>query len=220
MTNLAMAGFWGRKSKLVRLVCFRKVRSLVALYLPISSKSLLANYDKVYTTAANKMVARTPIAALANAAAGYSPQIPESDLRNESPNDNRSQKSHDEESNAPLSSAMNPSKASQNAFARRNQVVNTRSLSLGSATHVGTNPVMNETLSVIEEHITDMHTPRQSFLGSTYNRNDDFVDESNPRLSYINGHETDEEDVAQFTEREVREWNPSQAAEHLEQLGA
>jgi SAM domain (Sterile alpha motif)/PH domain len=167
------------------------------------------------------MIARTPMAALANAAAGYTPQRPESDYRSTSTSDNQSEQSLTEDTNSSLSSAISQVKPSQNAFARRNQVSTTRSLSLGSATHVGTNPVMNETLSVIEEHITDMHTPRQSFLNSTYNnQDDDFTQDSNQRLSYINGNETDEEDVSQFTEREVREWTPSQVAEHLEQLGA
>ena len=114
------------------------------------------------------------------------------------------------------------------AFARRNQLaavstgqvqtgpmpqLGARSLSLGSLGHGGLNPVMNETLSVIEEHITDMNTPRSSLL-------DTRLDAAGQRMSYINGHETDEEDVARFTEREVRLWTPSQVAEHLEQMGA
>jgi hypothetical protein len=89
-----------------------------------------------------------------------------------------------------------------------------RSLSLGSLGHGGSNPVMNETLSVIEEHITDMNTPRSSLLDTRLDA------AAGQRLSYINGHETDEEDVARFTEQEVRQWTPSQVAEHLEQMGA
>jgi hypothetical protein len=117
---------------------------------------------------------------------------------------------------------MSHGAASGNAFARRSQNATSRSLSTGSMSHQLTSPVMNETLSVIEEHITDMHTPRQSFLeGAAFvTNNDGFRRHSPHRLSCINGNETDEEDDIRFTEAEVRAWSPSQVAEHLEQLGA
>ncbi|KAF2668829.1 hypothetical protein BT63DRAFT_286454 [Microthyrium microscopicum] len=111
---------------------------------------------------------------------------------------------------------------SGNAFAKRNQSNGTRSASMGNLSHQTNNAVMNETLSVIEEHITDMHTPRQSFLnGTTYHSpDDDYMETPANRLSYINGDETDEEDVGHLTESEVRGWSPIQVAEHLESLGA
>ncbi|CAD6583881.1 MAG: polar growth protein [Alectoria sarmentosa] len=84
-------------------------------------------------------------------------------------------------------------------------------------------PVMNETLSVIDEHITDMKNPRSRGLtverrltnesGSEYSTHID------QRLSYINGHETDEEERNLHTEREVLTWSPSQVAEYLEDIG-
>ncbi|RJE17553.1 polarized growth protein [Aspergillus sclerotialis] len=84
-------------------------------------------------------------------------------------------------------------------------------------------PVMNETLSVIDEHITNLSTPRHSLAaqdskpvtdsGSEYSSHVDH------RLSYINGHETDEEEENQPTEEEVRRWNHTETAKHLRDLG-
>ncbi|RMY15359.1 hypothetical protein D0866_13817, partial [Hortaea werneckii] len=81
-------------------------------------------------------------------------------------------------------------------------------------------PVMNETLSVIDEHITDMHTPRSSYANGHGNKRDTITSVySNPqalnRLSYIPGHETDEDDTA-HTEEEVMMWSPERVAEYLE----
>jgi PH domain/SAM domain (Sterile alpha motif) len=120
----------------------------------------------------------------------------------------------------PSSVKSNGHPTAGNAFAKRmgNIPGGPRSLSVGSVATSSSNPVMNETLSVIEEHITDMHTPRQSLLGSGYHAHSESY--ASQRLSYINGHETDEEDGAHLTEREVRNWSPAQVAEHLEQLGA
>lgn len=84
------------------------------------------------------------------------------------------------------------------------------------------NQVMNETLSVIDEHITDMHTPRQSFLGTSHQNSRDgsiYGAEAPRRLSYINGHETDEEDNHLHTDGEVMLWSPTRVAEYLEDNG-
>ncbi|OGM40117.1 polarized growth protein (Boi2) [Aspergillus bombycis] len=85
-------------------------------------------------------------------------------------------------------------------------------------------PVMNETLSVIDEHITDLSTPRHSVTASQDSKavNDSASEYSSTfehRMSYINGHETDEEEEKQPTEEEVRRWNHSDTAKHLRQLG-
>ncbi|KAK0311881.1 polar growth protein [Friedmanniomyces endolithicus] len=77
-------------------------------------------------------------------------------------------------------------------------------------------PVMNETLSVINEHITDMNTPRSSLhngnkrdtMGSVYSQ-------VLTRMSYIPGHETDEDETL-HTEEEVMLWSPLRVAEYLE----
>ncbi|KAI9659813.1 MAG: polar growth protein [Bathelium mastoideum] len=85
------------------------------------------------------------------------------------------------------------------------------------------NPVMNETLSVINEHITDMHTPRHSMLRENRRPNNDSGSEYStnvgPRLSYINGHETDEEESGVHSEAEVSKWTPERVAEYLEDVG-
>ena len=84
-------------------------------------------------------------------------------------------------------------------------------------------PVMNETLSVIDEHITDMKTTRSG--GSVVERKltnesgSEFSTHIHQRLSYINGHETDEEERNLHTEREVLTWSPRQVAEYLEDIG-
>ena len=82
---------------------------------------------------------------------------------------------------------------------------------------------MNETLSVIDEHITDMKTPRSNGRGherrSTNESGSVYSNNIEPRLSYIAGHETDEEERNLYTEREVVGWTPAQVAEHLEDIG-
>ena len=84
-------------------------------------------------------------------------------------------------------------------------------------------PVMNETLSVIDEHITDMKNPRSGGLAVERRLTNESGSEYSPhidqRLSYINGHETDEEERTLHTVREVLTWSPRQVAEYLEDIG-
>lgn len=85
-------------------------------------------------------------------------------------------------------------------------------------------PVMNETLSVIDEHITDMNTPRHSLsmTQETKPMNDsgsEYSSHLSHRISYINGHETDEEESSQPTETEVRKWSQKEASRYMRGLG-
>ncbi|OOQ82976.1 putative polarized growth protein Boi2 [Penicillium brasilianum] len=84
-------------------------------------------------------------------------------------------------------------------------------------------PVMNETLSVIDEHITDMNTPRHSMStqeAKTINDSgSEYSSHLSHRISYINGNETDEEENTHPSVEEVRRWNPSETAKHLRELG-
>jgi hypothetical protein len=81
-------------------------------------------------------------------------------------------------------------------------------------------PVMHETLSVIDEHITDMSTPRHSAVSKELRANDSGSEYSSQhRLSYINGHETEEEEQNWHTEEEVKTWSPARVAEYLEDVG-
>lgn len=84
-------------------------------------------------------------------------------------------------------------------------------------------PVLNETLSVIDEHITDLSTPRHSLVASdprlTTDSGSEYSSHISHRLSYINGHETDEEEENQVTEQEVRRWDCRETANHLRGLG-
>lgn len=84
-------------------------------------------------------------------------------------------------------------------------------------------PVMNETLSVIDEHITDLSTPRHSVKPAADQKtiNDsasEYSSHLDHRMSYINGHETDEEEDNQPSEDEVRKWDIAQTINHLRQL--
>lgn len=83
-------------------------------------------------------------------------------------------------------------------------------------------PVMNETLSVIDEHLTDINTPRGSMMRDLRPANDSSSEYSSHvehRLSYINGQETDEEEQGLHTLEEIRHWSPLQVAEWLEDVG-
>ncbi|KAF1851282.1 polarized growth protein Boi2 [Cucurbitaria berberidis CBS 394.84] len=81
-------------------------------------------------------------------------------------------------------------------------------------------PVMHETLSVIDEHITDMSTPRHSTAGKDLRANDSGSEySSHHRLSYMHGQETDDEEQNWHTEEEVKTWSPARVAEYLEDVG-
>ncbi|SLM36809.1 Sterile alpha motif/pointed domain [Lasallia pustulata] len=89
--------------------------------------------------------------------------------------------------------------------------------------HGDDSPVMNETLSVIDEHITDMKTPRSSLAtGKRREANDsgsEYSSHMDYRLSYIAGTETDEEESNAHTEEEVLAWPPAKVAEYLKSVG-
>lgn len=84
-------------------------------------------------------------------------------------------------------------------------------------------PVMNETLSVIDEHITDMNTPRHSVStqeAKTVNDSgSEYSSHLSHRISYINGQETDEEESTHPAEPQVRKWNASETAKQMRALG-
>ena len=99
-----------------------------------------------------------------------------------------------------------------------------RSLSMAHQAPDEDSPVMNETLSVIDEHITDMKNPRSGALTVERSRTNESGSEYSTthidqRTSYINGHETDEEERNLHTEKEVSTWSPRQVAEYLEDIG-
>ena len=85
--------------------------------------------------------------------------------------------------------------------------------------HGEDSPVMNETLSVIDEHITDMNSPRHSLSVTDGRSASEYSSNIDPRLSYITGQETDEEEDARYSEQEVAGWSPAQVAEYLREAG-
>jgi hypothetical protein len=82
---------------------------------------------------------------------------------------------------------------------------------------------MNETLSVIDEHITDMGSPRHSIAAAerrdTNDSGSEYSNNLDGRFSYIPGQETDEEEDQPHTESEVSSWSPRQVAEYLATAG-
>jgi hypothetical protein len=82
---------------------------------------------------------------------------------------------------------------------------------------------MNETLSVIEEHITDLSTPRQSLAppdpGEINDSESEYSSHLGSRYSFIRGQGSVDEGGYKLTESEVSRWTSSQAAEHLRRLG-
>ena len=84
-------------------------------------------------------------------------------------------------------------------------------------------PVMNETLSVIDEHITDMNTPRSSLMvrerRGTNDSSSEYSSHIDHRLSYIAGHETDEEERELLSKKEVMAWSPEKVAQGLRDIG-
>ncbi|KAF2758698.1 hypothetical protein EJ05DRAFT_476009 [Pseudovirgaria hyperparasitica] len=98
-----------------------------------------------------------------------------------------------------------------------------RSIGMALSGDVGS-PVMNETLSVIDEHITDLNTPRQSVAGhdrraANNDSGSEYSSHLDQRISYIHGEETDEEESTFHTETEVLTWDPQRVAEYLEDAG-
>lgn len=113
---------------------------------------------------------------------------------------------------APTSSASSPMVPSQPHPSLRTQNPATNST------------VMNETLSVIDEHITDMKHPVLGAGSRNLRPTNDSASEysamvSETRRSYIQGSETEEEESIAHTEKEVKDWSPARVAEYLEEVG-
>ncbi|KAI8624859.1 hypothetical protein F5Y19DRAFT_284791 [Xylariaceae sp. FL1651] len=80
--------------------------------------------------------------------------------------------------------------------------------------------VLHDTLTVIDEHITDLHSPPQN--GHTHHATDsgsEYSSQMQDRLSYIQGEETDEEEEAPHNRAEVETWTADDVAEYLFTMG-
>ncbi|KAI0453446.1 hypothetical protein F5B21DRAFT_283129 [Xylaria acuta] len=78
--------------------------------------------------------------------------------------------------------------------------------------------VLHDTLTVIDEHITDLHSPVQN--GHAHHTTDSGSEYSSQnRLSYIQGEETDEEEDAPHSRVEVEAWSADDVAEYLFTVG-
>ncbi|KAI1088480.1 hypothetical protein F5B19DRAFT_424859 [Rostrohypoxylon terebratum] len=82
------------------------------------------------------------------------------------------------------------------------------------------NPVLHETLTVIDEHITDLHsTPQNGTLHHATDSGSEYSSHIPDRLSYIQGEETDEEEEVSHTRSEVEAWTADDVAEYLFTVG-
>ena len=83
-------------------------------------------------------------------------------------------------------------------------------------------PVMNETLSVIDEHMQDLSTPRNSGqvheLSATNDSESEYSSHLDRKPSQLGGSETDDGDE-NLTMDQVRYWDHKQTADHLRGLG-
>ncbi|ROT35622.1 hypothetical protein SODALDRAFT_353267 [Sodiomyces alkalinus F11] len=76
--------------------------------------------------------------------------------------------------------------------------------------------VLHDTLNVIDEHITNLRSPPSTSALRVSNDSDsEYSAQLDPRMSYIQGEETDEEEESTHTRAEVLNWTPDQVAEHL-----
>ncbi|KAI1098918.1 hypothetical protein F4804DRAFT_102538 [Jackrogersella minutella] len=77
-------------------------------------------------------------------------------------------------------------------------------------------PVLHETLTVIDEHITDLHSaPQSGVLHHATDSGSEYSSHMPDRLSYIQGEETDEEEEVLHTRPEVESWSADDVAEFL-----
>ncbi|KAI1809041.1 hypothetical protein GGS20DRAFT_573792 [Poronia punctata] len=80
--------------------------------------------------------------------------------------------------------------------------------------------VLHDTLTVIDEHITDLHLAPQN--GNAHHATDsgsEYSSHMQDRLSYIQGEETDEEEEAPHSRAEVEAWTADDVAEYLFTVG-
>lgn len=77
------------------------------------------------------------------------------------------------------------------------------------------NPVLHETLTVIDEHITDLSAPQNGALHHATDSGSEYSSHMPDRLSYIQGEETDEEEEVSHTRSEVEAWTADDVAEYL-----
>lgn len=76
--------------------------------------------------------------------------------------------------------------------------------------------VLNETLNVINEHITDLRSPSANVvLQAPTDSGSEYSAPLDQRMSYIQGEETDEEEDQVHTRDEVEAWKPEDVAEFL-----
>ncbi|KAK7943031.1 SAM domain-containing protein [Apiospora aurea] len=81
-------------------------------------------------------------------------------------------------------------------------------------------PVLHETLTVIDEHMNDLHgKPNNRAPHAANDSSSEYSAPLHDRLSYIQGEETDEEEDDAHTRAQVESWNADDVAEYLFTIG-
>ncbi|RDA95863.1 hypothetical protein CP533_5162 [Ophiocordyceps camponoti-saundersi (nom. inval.)] len=82
--------------------------------------------------------------------------------------------------------------------------------------HSQDSQVLNETLNVINEHITDLRSPPSvGVLRAPTDSGSEYSAPLDHRMSYIQGEETDEEEDGFHSRAEVEAWSPDEVADYL-----
>jgi PH domain/SAM domain (Sterile alpha motif) len=122
-----------------------------------------------------------------------------------------------------ISEAKRSSSPSRTSAASIPSLPRSISQAIGQSKSGQDSPVMNETLSVIDEHITDLNTPRHSVVVHDPRPMNDSASEYSSvldsQVSYVAGPETDDEEDELLSEANVKSWTPRETADHLRRIG-
>lgn len=231
--TLAMAGSWVAICKMDIQACFQRVRYKAVAH---AQRYIWLTSTLVYTTPAPKAlasVAPTQAAAYARFPGSLNTSV-------QAPNHSEVVLTipvatfDDNERTAPTLPTVNipkppfvsPSQSPQIAQSPPVQATykpqsNNSSMYNRNTSHNST--VINDTLNVIDEHITNMHRPSLDVIGGNERRpsNDSgsqYSSNFGRRPSYVRGGDTDDEDVS-ISYQEVMGWSPAKVAEYLEKAG-
>ncbi len=227
-----MAGFWGAICQLATLDYSPKVTNhLVMVHCRLCTcpyKYVILTSSIVYTRPAPRGVAATPSNSATNPSSKSRTQSNAS--QNSSSNVSTVGRSSTQAATSALPgepSSMTPPLNSVKVENKPGSGVVTPSTSKsnsidsvlgGSQLHHSQsqdNSVLHETLTVIDEHITDLHSaPNSSILNAT-DSSSEYSSHIHDRLSYIQGEETDEEEEVPHSRAEVESWDVDQVAEYL-----
>ncbi|KAF9882392.1 SAM domain-containing protein [Colletotrichum karsti] len=123
------------------------------------------------------------------------------------------------DSTAPVTLPLNSIKQETSPSDSAPPVAGSLSSSLGRL-NTNQDHVLNETLNVIDEHITDLRSaPSNGALRAPTDSGSEYSANLDHRMSYIHGEETDEEEEGMHSRSEVEAWSADDVAEYLFTVG-